>query len=157
MNGRSACTGDTVDNVGLIVIAAVDQRAVTRSHLDHGRLKVLAEGVTGQVDLCHIINRIEIAVRARLTGKVDICLESEIEYVLILAEKLGADLECLLHQSNVAGALNGAADIKKTVAFQVRAVDPGAVHLKCAVALELVSFLQCPGLKTHGRGKRLGR
>ena len=97
--------GDSLDDVGLIVGAAVDQRGEGRGHLHHVDVEVLAETVGGQVGDAHIVSGVNQA--RRLAGQVHAGLSSEAEGGLEIGKLGFAQILHDIHHGGVAGVHQG--------------------------------------------------
>ncbi len=119
--------GDLVHHMGLIVVAAVDQGAEPRDHLDHGHIEVLAEAVGGQVRRPHIVRHIDQAGGPGLPRQVDIGLQADVEDLLELAELVLPQGLGDLHHGHVAGVghrlFQGQPPFRAVVALDVVVAD----------------------------------
>ena len=109
--------------MGLIVVAAVDERAEARHHLSHGHVEVLSKGIGGKAGLVHVVRRIEKGRSLRLTRQVDAGHLAKAEGVLIFGEIHRSDHLPDLHQSHVAGVLYRPLHRQGSVSIPVDAVD----------------------------------
>ena len=150
---RGAC--NLLDNVGLIIVAPVDQRAKSGDHLDHRNVKILSEGVGRQHGVGHRCVRDEL-VRSCLIRQINAGLQAKVVDVLELGKVLFADLLDHFHQRHVAGILDRFSCRQPSVAVSRVALDLKAVDHLIAVAVILIAVAHGACIEAHRNGKGLG-
>ena len=69
-----------------IIGSPVDDRGKSRRHLHHGAVEILSKAIGGKAGGIHVVNPVYEGSRVSLTWKINACLGTEIEHVLVFLE-----------------------------------------------------------------------
>ena len=98
---------DLAHNMGLIIGASIDDRTECGSHLDHGTVVILSEGIGGKLRRPHIFRAVDQACAIRLTGKIYSCFLPHSKNGLVLCENILSHHGADPHHSYIAGLHDG--------------------------------------------------
>ena len=93
--------------MGLIIGASIDDRTECGSHLDHGTVVILSEGIGGKLRRPHIFRAVDQACAIRLTGKIYSCFLPHSKNGLVLCENILSHHGADPHHSYIAGLHDG--------------------------------------------------
>ena len=141
----------------LIIVSPVYQGAESRRHLGHGNIKPLSEGTGGKVHIQHIFFIKQESLRIGFSRKVDPCIFSEAEDVLIPQEMIHPDLFRHMHHRHIAGVGHRILYGLGPVPGLLVAGDVIVPHMKTPIACIGFVPLQDPRFQSCRHGHRLDR
>ena len=116
----SAAVHNFLHDMGLIIVAAVQERTIGRCELQHRHVETLSERTGGDFDVTEPFFIIDQSARIRFARMVDAGFLSEIENLLVAAEGLRPDLLSDLDKADVAGTAQS---------FHRRQRSAGGIHV----------------------------
>ena len=140
----------------LVVAATVDDAAVRSRHLNHGDVKVLAEGVGREGRTSHVFCIVHEVRGVGLCRQIDAGILTEAEDMLVLHEVLGTFIERGIHKVYVTGLREPHRGIEHAVTVSVMTADtPGMdTVVQLDVALTVEGRVRCDGLLLQCTGDR---
>ena len=114
--------------MGFVIGSPIDDTTKCGSHLNHGHVKVLSEGIGGQSGLSQGISRVNQRGGIRLSRKVNGGFISKTEYMLVLYESFRPLCKGSIHHINVTGLHQSLLCIDGSMAVSLNTTNYPSMH-----------------------------